>query len=1431
MKLRMEKFGAGEDEGTPWKWRPPLRVMASPGMHSPAGFRSPMRTVAVEKTYSSFPAVLPYHTPASVASRRALVSRDERADWEGGRSSAATVGGPEATATGHRPARRPPAVAMAPRVLQLAATTAAELRRIDAMCAVSTERLSTETPAIRRARLANVGPSALINAEETRATLEATAARRVHEAATRIQTAFRGHKTRRWYREERGKLESARDVEAELAAATTLAPQLAKLATQAKRRRWKLEKAARDERFDVRMGPGMSPAARRIDRERLAEALRVFEQSNKCVLCEQTAPHSAAECGANDGAGLPPGADDVFRSFAAARADGGADGGAEGDAEGALITSAGGAGGALVRVDDVPGYAAICEIVRRAGAWSLCDDDAFAREAENLRAEATGGDSHLRSRPPPLEAKLALAYGTAGVEDAWTHADAGLADPVNDRDAKANATSLRLEAKGLDSFPRLGLTPRLRELVVARNQIEQLPETLDEWTPSLRSLDARRNKLGGALAESVGRMRMLTSLRLDSNDLSSLPEGLGNLTSLVSLSASRNALVRLPDSIGDCKSLRHLDVCRNKLMRLPESLFAGCAELEELWARDNQLVFMPGRPGIPKTIRLAKRLRKLDVGGNRLTSNSFPPLDALVALEGLWLSDNNLTHLPKGLAGCANLRVLKVDGNRLESIGFDEDGIPAMRSLEILSAKDNALQRVGRALGRSPTLRETLKELDLTGNRLPGFPASIGRLQSLFAFRVIAGNSALNPYKRRLLAGPNGAGEHTIGSNASVDSKASARAARALANALDYLEKVDDELRECNDWHPGLRDRERAERSNRKGRLRRRSVWGLWEGTGARGGFDAPLDGGPGLNGLGKEGEHEVQQRKLHLVMAFTKKSRRKRGDEGEDGDGDEKSAPGDGDGEKDPDDGARERHAKSQKITRQIRRGSELDGVMKRALRNAPVLDVMSDDDLNLLANRGFTMHRFAPGAPVTAAGDEREETRVMYVVVEGSVEETRAWNDVISQAVPETLADRVAKAGRTIIFGASAPADPAVHNVVWTYTTGDAIGEMQLLTGAPHPASTRAGPRGATVVELSKRDTELAFVNDPSLERTVARSVAARAICDASRLNPVGWAGWTTEEFAAAATHVAVDATDPEGLLRAAVAIVGERRVREAERRLFKSAERHFYREELDAYAAQTANAPKKVAPAKELWARLRKTFFVERWRRAIHGLDLLRCFTADELRVALRHPRTRERTLDVGKSVTIEGETRDLRIVVVLSGSLKVYLRSAEVSTSGRVRRASNPLIDASRLSYAGGVTVRGSRSGKRLAIAPKEATHVRVGSVPERGTFGSMQALTGRRWDKTAVCAERDTRVLSIPAEALAVVIKGRPAIADELAKTIAWRRKVEAATADASAAAMEAAARGAARDEVLAAARGVVPKPPSQAEIAELAEEIAKFVGC
>ena len=122
--------------------------------------------------------------------------------------------------------------------------------------------------------------------------------------------------------------------------------------------------------------------------------------------------------------------------------------------------------------------------------------------------------------------------------------------------------------------------------------------------------------------------------------------------------------------------------------------------------------------------------------------------------------------------------------------------------------------------GCSDTILILFRDIDVTQSRL----------RSLFVFRVIHGNPVLNPYKRRLLAGHKGVGEHTIGSNASVDSKTSARAAKALANALDYLEKVDGELAECGDWTPGLRDRERVERS-KKGRRRRNSRRSLLSGS------------------------------------------------------------------------------------------------------------------------------------------------------------------------------------------------------------------------------------------------------------------------------------------------------------------------------------------------------------------------------------------------------------------------------------------------------------------------------------------------------------------------------------------------------------------------------------------------------------------------
>ena len=96
------------------------------------------------------------------------------------------------------------------------------------------------------------------------------------------------------------------------------------------------------------------------------------------------------------------------------------------------------------------------------------------------------------------------------------------------RKGQRDVPSARGEGFGFVSEARTDAAPEGEESDVAPGtKSSNCRRATARWTPSLRSLDARRNKRRGALAESVGRMRMLTSLRLDSNDLSSLPEGLG----------------------------------------------------------------------------------------------------------------------------------------------------------------------------------------------------------------------------------------------------------------------------------------------------------------------------------------------------------------------------------------------------------------------------------------------------------------------------------------------------------------------------------------------------------------------------------------------------------------------------------------------------------------------------------------------------------------------------------------------------------------------------------------------------------------------------------------------------------------------------------------------------------------------------------------
>ena len=509
----------------------------------------------------------------------------------------------------------------------------------------------------------------------------------------------------------------------------------------------------------------------------------------------------------------------------------------------------------------------------------------------------------------------------------------------------------------------------------------------------------------------------------------------------------------------------------------------------------------------------------------------------------------------------------------------------ARRPLQLvtLTARDNEIAAIGRAFGRSAALAATLQHLDLRGNRLRRVPASLGRLRAIRTLKLVDDErpedddgeaffsenedgkrvhvQKLSPSSLRVLRGEVGAAEGL---------------GPALAVGLDYLEAADEELAECRDWRPGARDACAVEAESLEGadddttlrysglfsastsageifvrsggasdpeplgrrrrlpppppeRLRARPGWA------SRGGADAPLDGGPGLGGVGREGGAEDEAAKgaqdpRRVLRGVGRRRRRRRRIGRREPPAARGVAPA-------------PRRA-GDVVARRVGRGSELDAALAVATglgggKAAPVFDAMSRETVELLANaRAFDVVRYAPGAPVATRGDEREDEGArLRVVLRGAVEIVKpvdasrasaaeggedGWMSASSErkrrkrlggdggtrapressnpprALRRALAERVARAGRPVVFGSSGPdVDPlaaAARDEGGGYSSdvrvavarvlrvGDALGELSLLAGAPQPEYARAGPEGAETLELCKSSARLAVVNDPA-------------------------------------------------------------------------------------------------------------------------------------------------------------------------------------------------------------------------------------------------------------------------------------------------------------------------------------------------------------
>jgi Leucine-rich repeat (LRR) protein len=192
---------------------------------------------------------------------------------------------------------------------------------------------------------------------------------------------------------------------------------------------------------------------------------------------------------------------------------------------------------------------------------------------------------------------------------------------------------------------------------------------------TLRSLDLSGNRLA-EVPEQVWELAALERLDLASNHLTSLGPGIGRLTALRVLDVSENRLAALPAELANCKYLERLDLYGNRLEDL--SPLAGLPALTDLDAAGNRLLSVEALPTpdslayldlsgnglaeLPATLARLRALRRLDVSGNRMTSDNLTVLRSL-PLEELYLDDNLLAQPPLELASLPLLRRFSATDN------------------------------------------------------------------------------------------------------------------------------------------------------------------------------------------------------------------------------------------------------------------------------------------------------------------------------------------------------------------------------------------------------------------------------------------------------------------------------------------------------------------------------------------------------------------------------------------------------------------------------------------------------------------------------------------------------------------------------------------------------------------------------------------------
>lgn len=222
---------------------------------------------------------------------------------------------------------------------------------------------------------------------------------------------------------------------------------------------------------------------------------------------------------------------------------------------------------------------------------------------------------------------------------------------------------------------KLKVTPdKQRQLQLTNGRLKFIPTELQNFR-NLKYLDFFGNNIN-SVPDWFFQLSELENLSFNKNKFEEIPSLIFLLPNLNSFTIRENKISEIDrQKLENLLKIKKIDISYNNIQFLP-NVNTTVIDTEEFYCKGNKLT------EFPHCIRSAKKIRKIILSENNITSFEDFDFELLTEVEELDLSYNNITYLPSSIGNLKKLKFLNLAGNKLQNLPEEFEGLVSLEKLE-----------------------------------------------------------------------------------------------------------------------------------------------------------------------------------------------------------------------------------------------------------------------------------------------------------------------------------------------------------------------------------------------------------------------------------------------------------------------------------------------------------------------------------------------------------------------------------------------------------------------------------------------------------------------------------------------------------------------------------------------------------------------------